>query len=668
MSSPGGEVGAYILKISARVFLLIAFVLFIYFPGIDYPTLFDDVAIYRDGRLRDLQLNEWRRVLPTASFFAIQHLFGTELWVQRIGNICAHIVVCLCLWRLLVLTLIEAQAETTAKAETLTRKRRAVFIAVLFFATNPASVYAVEYLVQRSILFATALTMISWIFLIDAVRTKRVRSWLAVLITIALAVLCKEVALAGVSGHVLIHAYLRQLKFRVLAKNLIMVGALAAVAFATYVHFNVDGSGLMVPRDMTARAYFQQLNLIQPISIEQVHLLSALNQCLFYFRYGWLWMVPDISLMSVDLSFEFPISVWQWTTVGGALLFASVPLLGWRFLSSANELWRPLGLYILLPFVLFIPELLVLRLQDPFVIYRGYYWAIGICGILAFFLSEIKEELIYPVGAAMLLVTTLQAKDRVETFSGDLPLWSDAIAKMDLAAGPTDFGRWRAYINQGAYFLGKGDVRMAFYDFQMAGSLGAINGIADFNKGLTFQVLNQHVAALESFSEAAKKGFWDPMVHFRAGESHYALGEYSAAISKYNKLLSDNMDPELEAVLRLRRGEAALNAGDAAIAEKDFLLMMSFSPKDIRALNGLGMVYIAQHRMSEAADLFVRSNEVSENASAFLGQAIIAYERHNVTVASEFLDAAIGLEPENPSLLTYKQQLADARRSRVPKK
>src|SRR4029077_17489434 len=98
-------------------------------------------------------------LLSYGSFVWVQTLLGEGWWKQRLVKLAIHIGVVFVLWgfyrEILRRIAPPEPAEGSAAAPAALERSWALPIAIGFFALNPVSVYAVGYLVQRSILLAT---------------------------------------------------------------------------------------------------------------------------------------------------------------------------------------------------------------------------------------------------------------------------------------------------------------------------------------------------------------------------------------------------------------------------------------------------------------------------------------------------------------------------------
>lgn len=179
--------------------IVAAGVLAIYLPGLGNELVFDDLRL-ADGSLDKYRaLDELRvRLLSYGSFPWLAALLGEGWWKQRVVNLLLHLATVAALfafWRE-VLRCLEAPPSVPGQPAAVPyADSPALAFAVGFFALNPAAVYGVAYLVQRSILMATLFTVLAlWLFL-RGVRESRPGLHAAALAFYGLAIVSKEHAL-----------------------------------------------------------------------------------------------------------------------------------------------------------------------------------------------------------------------------------------------------------------------------------------------------------------------------------------------------------------------------------------------------------------------------------------------------------------------------------------
>jgi hypothetical protein len=61
--------------------------------------------------------------------------------------------------------------------------------------------------------------------------------------------------------------------------------------------------------DDTSKAYARQLDALSPGASQHIWALSIVSQMGLFFRYGLLWLIPNVGWMSIDLRPAFPLSL-----------------------------------------------------------------------------------------------------------------------------------------------------------------------------------------------------------------------------------------------------------------------------------------------------------------------------------------------------------------------
>jgi len=168
----------------------------------------------------------------------------------------------------------------------------------------------------------------------------------------------------------------------------------------------------------------QSVKLKGLTALPDLHVLSILTQCGLFFKYLWLWLVPNPAWMSVDMREPFAMSLLGWHTLGTVAFLAYFGIAVWLLLKQGRM--GLLGFALLFPWILFLTELSTVRIQEPFVLYRSYLWMPGLLAALPVIfgrLSPKKASLL--LGTIALLLVPLSL-NRLNTFSSPLLLWEDA--------------------------------------------------------------------------------------------------------------------------------------------------------------------------------------------------------------------------------------------------
>ncbi len=638
---------------SALVFFLVlaAATIAVYLPSLGNELIFDD------GRLTDgtifgtfgnlLQLRP--RMLSYGSFVWLKPLLGDDWWKQRLVNVLLHLGTAGGLYALFtqLLQTTRFAAERQRDPELVASQQAALKVGVLLFALNPVAVYAVAYLVQRSIVMATLFVVLACLAGVRALTTGRYL-WLGLSVLFyVLAVLSKEAAVTAAALAVPLYIFVARPGWKrtvqVLSVALLVVVVMAGFLLKAY------GSIIGAIFDENSRLFVQQLEAVSPGLSARLYPLSIMNQAELFFRYGFLWLVPNVQWMSIDLRPAFPLTFASMPALAGTLGFLLL-LAGaaWLLLRGASASASFLGLCLLFPLLLFFSEFVTVWVQDPFVLYRSYLWALPIPGLVVLAFTGIKPRVIYPIGVLLALLLAGLAVERSLSLKSDLSVWSDAIDKINLQAQPNAVGRWRPFLNRGAYYLDRELPDYAYEDFSRADSLGEPYGSARFSMGVSQQLMKKHQDALASFAKAEAMGFNEAALYYHRGESLQALGQLAQAYDSFGTALAKPHDGTLDSAIRVRRAEAAAATQkyDEAIAE--FSALVKQNPDDRRALMGLGMAYIGKDDSKAAFDIFNGMLATRPTAAAHYGRALAYAVARDKAKALEDLDQSIALEPRNP--------------------
>lgn len=464
-------------------------VLGVYLPGISNELIFDDLRL-SDGTIFGeygslLQFKQ--RMLSYGSFVWLQELFGDGWWKQRLLNILLHLGTVASLWALLRALLSHAKfpQEFEEQPHFASSRAAALQVGVALFALNPVAVYAVAYLIQRSIIMATLFAVLACWLYVQGLQTRRKAWFVAAVCSYLLAVISKEHAMLTAAMAVPLYVFVRRPNWKAvatLAGASLLLLLLAAAAF-----FGIYGDLVGKVFDPRSAALVQQLEAMRPGITAQIYPLSVLNEAALFFGYGLLWFVPNVQWMSVDLRPEFPLGFDSWQRLLGALgyvtlLAASV----WAVLCRKDVLGLA-GLCLLFPILWFGTEFATVWVQDPFVLYRSYLWAVAVPGLIAIALTGFKPTTIYTLGILLAMLFGGLALERTLSLKDEGTAWGDAAEKVDMKAPANAVGRSRPFLNLGAHHLDRGSLDLAERAFLTADALGDLGGNARFNLGVTLQ-------------------------------------------------------------------------------------------------------------------------------------------------------------------------------------
>lgn len=472
---------------------LFALVCLVYLPFLGNQFFFDDLNFFSGAMLDYYQHAPFRldlRWLPYASLGWTATVFS-ELVPHffHVGNVLLHAANVIVLFYLLrqllgaVLTLPE-QGRTIAWS---------AWLAALIFAVHPVAVYAVGYVVQRSILMATLFVLLMQMAYLRGILTGRVR-WLV------LAVLCYFLAVFSKEHSVLAPAVLAAVSLLLREKNAASKQALwltwgAFLALAVFVTLRARGI-LGAPYETMAAELFEHQGVTADTPM--LHLLSALTQVGLFFKYLLLWLVPNVAWMSVDMRTPFVASLTDWHGWLGAIAFIAYGVVAIRLLLRGGTKGL-VGFALAYPWLLFGVELAGIRVQEPFVLYRSYLWMPGLLLLIPLlFLRFPQGKTWLALGCVAILLIPL-AWNRLWVFGDKYRLWNDAavLLKNESVAGAD-----RIYFNRGQALSASRKWEEAAADFKRSATISPQLEPVRYELGMAYGNAGRYEEALAEFDAA----------------------------------------------------------------------------------------------------------------------------------------------------------------------
>lgn len=631
----------------------------LYWTSLSNGLVFDDARLTdgtifgQYGSLAPLKA----RLLSYGSFVWVQALAGESWAAQRWVNVALHLGTAFAVY-LLLQRLFERtewpQRERTAVDFDASRTL-ALRVGVALFALNPVAVYAVAYLIQRSVLMATLFVALGCLTFVRALGDGSKGGFALALACYVAAVLSKEHAVTAMLLAVPLYVFVRRPPARqvaaVAAASLVVLVAAAAALYGAY------GGIIGTVFDETSRAYVAQLEQLAPGVGQRLYPLSIVNQATRFFQYGLHWFFPLVTEMSIDLRPAFPLSLWGWPQSAGALAYVAV-LAGtsWLVLRRSDALGLA-ALFVLVPALLFLTEFVTVWVQDPFVLYRSYLWALMMPGLVALPLVGLKRGVLYAIGIALSGLFAVLAFERLLSLRDAQTAWADAAAKIDLKAPPNAVGRWRPFLNLGAEYLEKGLYEAALRHFEQAEVLGEPLGSARFSIGVTQQQLRRHERALEEFARAEAKGFTEAALHYHRGESQFALGRFRDALASFGAALARPQSEAAARHTRLRHAEAAVAVNDFDTAIADYRQLLAEEPANPRYLVGLSMAHIGKRDLAAARAILDPLIERQPGGPAHYARALAFYVGGDFPAARRDVELALRAEPGNLQYRALRDRL-----------
>ncbi len=634
--------------------LLLAAVSFVYALGLGNQLVFDDARL-ADATVFDsygslLQIKA--RMLSYGSFVWVQALFGANIPLQRGVNMVLHLGTCWALYRFFALLLPRiAYAKDTVDAPGFAASQLAALrVGVLVFALHPVAAYAVGYLIQRSIVMATLFGVLAcWAFVLGLVDRKPVWHVLA-LLCFGLAVLSKEHAFLLAALVFPLYVFVVRPNWQRAVAMFAVAAVLLGLMLLVLLNIYPDMLGNMF--DSASRELAAQLDRQRPGAVGQIFALSVLNEAALFFYYGALWLLPYPGWMSIDMHPPFPLTLTALPQVLGALAYVALLVAATVAVLRKSDVWGFVGLCLLFPLVLFWTEFATVWVQDPFVLYRSYLWAIPIPALVAVLLTGFSPGTLYKLAVVVGLALSTAAAERVQSMRDDMAVWTDAVEKTALPGSANAVGRARSFLYRGMDRMKRFEFDRAISDFRAAQALGAVGGEALFEMAVANQALGRSKEALQLLQQAQSAGFSGNALYFYKGEAQYALHLLPESVESYSKALGSTLSDELVEQSRSRRSEGALQLKNFALAKTDLEMLVARHPKQPRYLMGLGLARLGLKDTGGALETFNALMAAKPDALAFYGRALAQHSLGNKADAQADIAKAVQLDPGNA---VYKQ-------------
>ena len=634
----------------------------LYAFGLSNQLVFDDARLTdgsifgRYGSLLEPQV----RMLSYGTFVWIQAILGEGWKIQRMFNIALHIGTALLLYQLVVELLKSTHwsEETVADPAHADKLITSAQIGTAIWAFNPVAVYAVAYLVQRSIVMAGLFVVLACLCFVKGLKEGNKLWLLAAFISYVLAVVSKEFAITAVALLVPLYIYIQRPSLkRSLAALAVSVGLALIGGFVLYIRYAGVVGNLF---DENSRAFAQQLEQQTPGIGQHLFALSIQNQASLFFHYGALWLLPYVGWMSIDLRPTFPTNLWSLHTLGLVAYIATVIAGLWAVIKR-QDAWGLLGLSVLTPALLFMTEFGTIWLQDPFVLYRSYLWSWTVPLILACLWMLVSagftRQTLYIAGALVAVVWCGLTLERIDSLSTPRDAWADATRKINLNAPASAVGRWRPMINLGSELMERGLYDEALRQFSHADSLGEPMGSARMNMGVALQQLRQHPQAIDSFDKAEAKGFTEGVLYYHRGESQFALRRLDDAYQSLSKALAQTLAPEMRLASLARRAETAVAMQKPTMAIPDYQELLKLRPDGQRYQIGLAMALMGNKDFAGALTVLNKAIDARPTVQLYYARALAQFNQGNLSASREDLAQVLKAEPQNPVYLGLAQKL-----------
>lgn len=503
----------------AWVLSLFAMVCLVYLPFLGNPFVFDDMNFFNGDVLDKYAQAPFQfdlRWLPYASLAWTYAVFSdVNTYFFHLGNVLIHAANVILLFYLLR-QLVGAVIPEHEKSSTLIG---GAWLGALVFACHPVAVYAVGYVIERSILMATLFALVMQLAYVKGILSGQKR-WLALsVVAYFLAGFSKEHSVLMPAVLAAQHILLRSKSYLSFQKGerralLLCWGAFLAIGLLLVLR----AKGVLgAPYEPMAAVMFEQQG--QVASASMLHLLSALTQAGLFFKYLLLWLLPSPAWMSVDMREHFITGLSEWQGWAGGLAFIAYGVLAFRLLLRPR--WSGLmGLALLYPWLQFMVEMVAIRVQEPFVLYRSYLWMPGM--MLFFPWLQLKLTGRRTILALCMVVLLLPlAWNRLWVFGNNYRLWNDAAL---LLVNDQVVGADRILYNRALAAAGENKWAEAVIDYEKVAARDPQIAVVQHDLGVAYGNLRRYQEAIPQFDKAIKldpeyakayydKGFVLKMLH-----------------------------------------------------------------------------------------------------------------------------------------------------------
>ena len=546
------------------------------------------------------------RWLSDATYGWAYRAFGPDLAWQRLVNAALHGCTGIALFAFFGRVFSGVLKEP--------RWRSFAFVGALVFVVHPVAVYAAGYLMQRSMLLATLFSVIALACALEGLLRRSLPWYTAAAAAYVLALSSKEHAIMLPAVGLVLAVLVRGISRGALLRLAVWL-AVCAVAAAVMI---------LARRELIGAAYepFGPAMLARlGVEARMALPLSMENQATLFFRYVATWLLPWPGWMSADIHTAFPTALLGWPQTAGFAAWLAWAVAGVALLARGGRAGLA-GFAMLAPWLLSLTEFAVVRVQEPFVLYRSYLWMIGLPALVPLLLGPLAPRWRTAAAALACLALAAGAHERLRTFRSAFALWDDAARKNTDPGAPLVE---RALYSRGLVLLDRGELEAARADFERA---------VELNPG-------------------------SPDAHLTRGTWRLHSGRLAEALADFDRALA--LDPAYASAYNQRCvARARLARFEAAVA--DCRKAVELNPADDVAWNNTGAVYRELGRAADAAASYEKALALKPlNASAHYNYGMLLFDsgRRDTGVLGHFVIACDG---------GVKDACDIVRRSRIEKK
>jgi hypothetical protein len=490
-----------------------------YLPFLGNAFFFDDLSFFLSGAPAyyvqktfnfELRWFPYASLGWTAEFFsdAMPHFF-------HLGNVLLHLGNSILVYELFrkITGLLVPQAAAQ-------QIKQGAWLGAAVFAVHPVAVYAAGYVVQRSILMATFFGLLMfWAYLRGAVSGDK--RWLV------LSVVFYFIACFSKEHSVLLLLVLAALVILLRDHNKLDKKEMAFVWIAYFVvsvSVVLRAKGVFgLPYEPMSAQLFEQQGIVASTPI--LHLQSIMTQAGLFFKYLFLWLVPNPAWMSIDMREQFIMTwkAWQgWAGIVAFVAYGAVAMC-WLWHRGSKGL---LGFALLYPWLLYLIEFSSIRVQEPFVLYRSYLWMPGLMLLVPLMMLHFSGRNTFKILFWIVLLLIPLSWNRLWIFADNFRMWNDAAV---LLSDERVAGADRIYFNRGQALTKNSQWDAAAKDFARAAIISPKLAPVQFELANAYAHLDRYQDALVSLNAAIQIDPTRAVYYYYKGISLKHLHQYAAS-------------------------------------------------------------------------------------------------------------------------------------------
>jgi len=535
--------------------------------------------------------NVFYRPLQTLSYMVdIQISGGNNVWMYHLSNVVLLGVIACVLFLLI--------REMGVPLET-------AGMAGLIYCVHPLFVSSVAWIPARGDLLLVLFCLLSFLFLIEYLRSGRFIYFLFNWVSFTLALFCKEVAV--VLPVLFVLYYYSFLSGRCFERKYFLNIVLYIVSIVMWYWLHSVAIG-----DLTNRG--------------DVGVGPFINN---------LRMIPEsLASFILPLDIELTPSYSLFRTLFGVVVIVVLVVLFFRdrFRGRREKIFCfSWFLFFLLPVMLYKVE---------YIDYLNHRFFLPLIGILMFILFILPKVWLDRKVVKVLMVVIFVTFS-VETFI-NARSYSDPITFYNAAISQTP-NNTLLYNNRGYVKLNLGDFRGAIDDFTKAIELGPNFAISYYNRGNVYEMLSELEMAINDYNKAIELNPYFADAYFNRGNAYRAKGDIEMAIKDYDSAI--RLNPYFVDAYN-NRGILYNEMGSYEMAIMDFNRAVGLNPDFAYAYNNRGTSYDKRGDFEKAIRDYNKAIELDSNyAIAYYNRGMAYYKMGYIKAAIEDYNKALQINP-----------------------